>query len=99
MMKSLIIPILLSSVLMACGPCADTNTCAEEWYDESLEEQWKENADCIDQKEYNACPGRNGYAVPPAGYSIEEYCKEQATYRCRDRKSTSSQKMKWKKGS
>ena len=98
-MKSLIIPILLSPVLMACGPCADTNTCAEEWYNESLEEQSKENAVCIDQQKYEACVSPHNYVLPPAGTSISEYCMEQAKYRCMDRKSSSSQKMKWKKGS
>ena len=95
-MKFLIIPILLSPWLMACGPCASTNTCAEEWAKENEEDKFLHPETCQDQRKYDSCVEQFNIAKPPSGVSVSRYCYEQAEYRCADRKSSSST-SKWKK--
>ncbi|SIO15317.1 hypothetical protein [Fibrobacter sp. UWB11] len=94
MMKFLIIPILVCPLLMACGPCASTNTCAEEWYKESQDEYNKKNAMCVDQPKYDECVDYYRTVPISPGFSISSYCYDQSKYRCIDRKSSSSRK-KW----
>ena len=93
MPKFLIISILLSPIFWACA-CASTDSCAEEWYEESREENQKKNAMCVDQLKYDECiEYHRGIPLSP-DISVSSYCYDQAKYRCKDRKSSSSKK-KW----
>ncbi len=86
MMKFLIVPILVCPFLWACA-CAATDSCAEEWYKESLEEPPET---CLDKEKYNTCMDYFNLSQTPTGFSVSGYCRNQATYRCADRKSSSS---------
>ena len=84
----LLVLVFSCTFLYACA-CASTDSCAEEWYGGTDRDSMdRKNAKCFDQEKYDSCVER--CIAPPSGYSISEYCKEQAVYRCSDRKIYSS---------
>ena len=86
MQNFIIIPILVCPILWACMYDADD-------FPQHEDEYWKD-AECVDQKKYDECVDYYHSVPVSQGLSVSSYCKEQATYRCLDRKSSSSKK-KW----
>ena len=75
---------LSCSFLWACA-CASTDSCAEEWYKKSLE---KPPETCLDNEKYMACLDFYELTQTPTGFSVSGYCRDYATCRCVDRKSS-----------
>ena len=95
MPKFMFIPILVCPMLMACGPCADTDSCAEEWAEKNEEDKFLHPETCQDQAKYDECVEYYRYVPTSPDFSVSSYCYKQAEIRCVDRKSSSSSKNKW----
>ena len=84
MPKFLIIPILAVPILWACA-CASTDSCAEEWYNESEEVDSKNKATCVDQAKYDDCVDYYQCISTAPDFSISDYCRDLAKKRCNDK--------------
>lgn len=92
MSKFLVILVLTSPILWACA-CVFSDNCDESEFPQHEDEYWKD-AECLDQRKYDDCMEQYRFSQLSDDFNFSEDCRKQASYRCIDRKSSSSKK-KW----